>query len=385
VTDFGTELRRRREAAGWSQPRLARAVFVTQSFVSKVETGAEVASPEFARASDAALGAGGRLVALVPGRTRAASSDEVEPWELVDLLTASRISAETVRRMRASVDTYTARYPQSDARELFPVVQKQLRRVHESLRHPLSLEAHHEAVRLVAALSGLAGNLALDLHRSEVADQFFAAARLAGDHARDDDIVVWALATGSLAPYYAEDVRRALGMLDRAAALAARASSARRRAWVRALHARAAAAVGEGDVARRALDEARDALDKAGEARPSDFFDEPRLVGLEGATSLLLRDVEQAERLLAASLRARAIGDRKGRALIMCDLASCRLLDGDIAGAGAYLEQALTPDPSVTVTPLLARARAVTADMMAADPRAAREWSDRLARLAATA
>lgn len=65
---FGAELRRLRTEAGWSLAALAEAVHYSKSHLSKVETGRKSPSADLARACDTALGAEGRLAALVRGR-----------------------------------------------------------------------------------------------------------------------------------------------------------------------------------------------------------------------------------------------------------------------------------------------------------------------------
>ncbi|GAA1996875.1 helix-turn-helix transcriptional regulator [Catenulispora subtropica] len=63
---FGTELRRRRVAAGLSLAAFARLVHYSKSHLSKVETGAKAPSPDLARRCDSALDCGGELAGLVP-------------------------------------------------------------------------------------------------------------------------------------------------------------------------------------------------------------------------------------------------------------------------------------------------------------------------------
>ncbi|MFG3005900.1 helix-turn-helix domain-containing protein [Streptomyces calvus] len=65
---FGVALRRTREAAGRSLGDLARSINYSKSHVSKVERGQKNPSPDFARACDRALDAGGALSAMVPAR-----------------------------------------------------------------------------------------------------------------------------------------------------------------------------------------------------------------------------------------------------------------------------------------------------------------------------
>ncbi|MGX9889326.1 nSTAND1 domain-containing NTPase [Streptomyces sp. NPDC002276] len=64
---FGSELRRRRKAAGLSLKALAEAVFSDKGFISRVENGHRRPDELFARRCDERLGAGGELLALAVG------------------------------------------------------------------------------------------------------------------------------------------------------------------------------------------------------------------------------------------------------------------------------------------------------------------------------
>ncbi|MFI1508153.1 helix-turn-helix domain-containing protein [Streptomyces sp. NPDC020597] len=62
---FGEELRKRRLGAGWSLTALAAVVHYSKAQLSKVERGIKAPSRDLARLCDAALQAGGSLIALV--------------------------------------------------------------------------------------------------------------------------------------------------------------------------------------------------------------------------------------------------------------------------------------------------------------------------------
>ncbi|GLU46527.1 helix-turn-helix domain-containing protein [Nocardiopsis ansamitocini] len=79
TSSFGTELRRQRVAAGLSLSGLAEATHYSKSHLSKVETGRKAPSGPLARACDTALGAGGRLTALVETSGRRAAPSSPEP------------------------------------------------------------------------------------------------------------------------------------------------------------------------------------------------------------------------------------------------------------------------------------------------------------------
>ncbi|MGH3937875.1 MAG: helix-turn-helix domain-containing protein [Pseudonocardiaceae bacterium] len=82
---FGTELRRRRVAAGLSLGALAKRVHYSKGHLSKVESGQKPASTELARLCDAELGADGKLIDLLPaarsGSDGAAPSDVSDPHD----------------------------------------------------------------------------------------------------------------------------------------------------------------------------------------------------------------------------------------------------------------------------------------------------------------
>ncbi|MDF3141985.1 MULTISPECIES: helix-turn-helix transcriptional regulator [unclassified Streptomyces] len=67
---FGAELRRLRMAAGLTLAQFAASVHYSKGQISKIETGQQRATPEFARLCDVALDTGGTLEALAPTRAR---------------------------------------------------------------------------------------------------------------------------------------------------------------------------------------------------------------------------------------------------------------------------------------------------------------------------
>jgi len=80
--DFGEQLRCRRIAAGLSLRELSARVHYSRGYLSKVETRQAPASVELARLCDAALRAGGALIALAQPRVRVQADGELagEAW-----------------------------------------------------------------------------------------------------------------------------------------------------------------------------------------------------------------------------------------------------------------------------------------------------------------
>lgn len=62
IARFGALLRELRKQQGWSQAHLGHVVGISNSAISKYETGEKVPPPDIARLLDDALGAGGRLL-----------------------------------------------------------------------------------------------------------------------------------------------------------------------------------------------------------------------------------------------------------------------------------------------------------------------------------
>lgn len=362
---FGQALRRLRMQTGYSQSSLAARIHFSQSMLSKVETGMEPGSYDFAKACDVALNAGGLLVALaVPPVPAQVADDEFEAWEIADALTRSSISTQALDMMERTVIGYVARYPSTPPDVLMVPVRQQLRRLRQTLSQPQTVQVRRRVVRLVGVLCGVAGNLWLDVGRENHAMTFFELGGLAGDEAGDDDLTAWVLATHSIAPFFAGRPGEAVELLDEASGLAHRASSPRRRAWVEALRARAHGAAGHRVVSLSCLDTAREVM--AAVTDPpygTDFFDAPRLDGIAGSTFLLLRDTEPAGELLSQALDYRCATDAKGRALLMLDLAACRIVAAEPEEACRLASQALNLAHGAVVRPIITRALTVRGDM----------------------
>jgi tetratricopeptide (TPR) repeat protein len=313
-------------------------------------------------ATDAELGFAPASRAAEQERLRPADASGVEPWELTDMLTCSAISPAALDHMERATNDYAAAYPWTPPDTLLPKVSGQLQRLQGALTRPQPLRERRRAVVLLGVLAGLSGNLWLDLGRASTSARYFDVGELAAEEADAPDLAAWLLANRSIGPFFAGDYLEAADLLARAEELAAVHSSARRRAWVAALHARAEAAAGRSEECRRALDRAYVALaDSTEPPGGADFFDAPRLDGLAGTTHLALGDTEQAAPLLRAALARRAVGDTKGRALVTLDLAECLAVDSEPKEAARLAMSALRSATGARVGPIVARARGVRA------------------------
>jgi transcriptional regulator with XRE-family HTH domain/tetratricopeptide (TPR) repeat protein len=287
-----------------------------------------------------------------------------DPWELVDALTHSSIAPPTLAEMERTVLGYAHRYGSTPPAELYPLVSRQMTRMKDAISRPQPLAVRRQSVALLGVLSGVGGQLALDLHRPDRAEGMFSVGRLAATEAEDDDLAAWVAATQSIGPYFAQRYATAADLLAGADRLASRSSSLRRRAWIAAMHARALAAAGSRDQALTALTRAHHSIQDATDpAHGTDFFDAPRLDGITGSVYLLLRDPRAAEEFIRRSLAHRSPADAKGRALLTLDLAAARVLETEHDEAAHLIGSALDIAADAMVRPIIDRAHAVRRHM----------------------
>lgn len=317
-----------------------------------------------------------------PALHRTATTDDLHPWELVDSLTRGTVSKTALEQAERVAVDYAHRYPSASPPELLPDVSRLMRRMNDVLNHPQPIRARQQAVSTLGLLSGLSGNLWLDLGNTSRADSFFDAAELAAWEAADCDLSVWILATRSVAAYFDEDYTTANRHLDRAGAMTER-SSQRRCAWVAALHARASAARQHPREAQSALDRAYQSLANISDPPAgTDFFDRVRLDAIAGTVHLQLSDTDHALPLLASAVTERPLSDAKGRTLASLDLAHCHTADAEPEEAARLAGQALETARGSIVRPILIKARGLHHELSQwSDVRAVREFNTQLTAL----
>jgi hypothetical protein len=311
--------------------------------------------------------------------------DTVEPWELADALTRSMISITTLDHMERAVLSYAVRYPSTTPAALLPAVSGQTRRLREVLANPQQLRVRQRSVMLLGVLCGLTGNLWLDLGKDDRAAEFFDVGELASQEAQNADLTAWVLATRSLGPFFAGQFVHAADLLARAEAAAGTGSGTRRRAWVEALRARAAAATGDRRTALAALEHAYRLMDTVTEPpQGTEFFDPPRLDGMAGAVYRLLRDTNRATPLLVQALDRRPSTDAKGRALVLLDLADCHVVTAEPEEGARIAMEALDVADGALVRPILTRAHALRSGLGRAGTKAVADFDARLREITAT-
>ncbi len=362
---FGAQLRARRTACGYSLDALGRRVNFTGAVLGKWEKGQSLPDQDTAATLDRLLGNDGILNAAWRYATahRVARDRELQPWHLMDAITRSDISIDTLDMMGRAVLAAAARYPSTPPDLLLPVVSEHIQRLRDALAATGSARTLRRAVQLTGVCAAIAGNLYNDLGDHARAADYFQVGRRAGEEAEDPALTAWVLTTESIGPLHARRPHDAAALADRAVDLVAGAGNPRREAWVLAMAARAHAALDEAAPAIDALDRSRAALADAGEATGMDFFDVPRLEGIAGTVHLHLGDTGPSARYLAAGIAHRNPRDAKGRALLTFDLAECALRGGDPEQAAEIAHRALDTAAGQYVRPIVDRAVSLHADL----------------------
>lgn len=287
----------------------------------------------------------------------ATSIEPVEPWELVDALTHSSIGGEALSELERAVLEYATRYPAYGPAMMQSPVARLTRRLKDALAQPQSLSERRRCITLLGILAGVSGNLSMDLAQQDRAAAMFDVGRAAGREVDDNDLAAWVTANESIGKFFAGHYADAVDQLEYAVELSDHGSSHRRRSWIVSMQARALAAAGQPDDARRALDRSRTLMEEAIDPPGgTDFFDGPRLDGFSGTCMLLLRDTGAATELLSRALHDRSPRDLKGRALVTLDLAECRVIDSEPDEASTLAIAALDLTDGTVVRPIVERA-----------------------------
>jgi len=286
-----------------------------------------------------------------------------EPWSVAEVIGRFSMPLSLVERMERLAFVQVARYPHTAPPEMWPVVRRELKRVRQALDRRQAVSVQLRLTKVAGVLAGVAGNLSVDVGRRETALEYFDLSRLAGRESDDADLTAWAVALESIDSFFNSHVEHAVELLEQAAALSHRGSSARRRAWIAALHARAYAVKRDSVNACTALDRAMNLIRDADVPSGSDFFDQERLNGMAGTTYLYLGDTDRALKLIDSALDRRSPADSKGRALLALDKAACWVRADQPENAFEAIHAALDLTHDQFVRPISTRAREVIAEM----------------------
>jgi transcriptional regulator with XRE-family HTH domain len=377
---FPRRLRELREGAGLSLRALAAAALSSKSHVHEFETGAAVPTRETLALLDRALDAGGELEAMVVSLEQRQEDPTLvatltlngqagvatvapEPWSLVEMIARPSMPLSMVERMERLALAQIERYPHTPPQRMWPIVMRELARVREALHQRQALSVQLRLTRVAGMLAGVAGHLSTDVGRHSAAIEYLDLSQLAGRESGDPDLTAWAMALESIDWFFNREVEYAVALLDKAAALGAQRSSARRQAWISAMRAQAYASKRDAANAQAALERAMVLMQNADPPTASDFFDQDRLGGIAGTTHLLLGHTDRAQELIHESLVRRSASDAKGRARLMLDSAACWVQADERECAYGAINTALDLAEGQFVRPIAVRIREVIREM----------------------
>lgn len=246
---FAAELRRHRAEAGLSLGGLAGAAHVNRGYVGHVEHGQRWPSRTVVGALDAAVGAGGALLAAwtaaeavpaAPLATGPGDTAELEAVELARRVAASDLGGETLARLEAAVDDLATAYPVTTPDELLGQVRAHLSYVRRLTDARATLDDRRRLLVVGGWLSLLAATVYIDLAQERPARGWLTTAAALAQQTGHDEIHAWRYETEAWQVLTDGDYRRALELSQAAQHIAPRGSSAaiqataqEGRAWAR--------------------------------------------------------------------------------------------------------------------------------------------------------
>jgi tetratricopeptide (TPR) repeat protein len=368
--NFGTELRRLRQAAGHTLRTFAPLVHLTYAHLSKVETGDRRPTQDLARLADQVLNAGGSLVALAAQEraVRVRTEDEGKGVEEVhrrsllnaaaslavgvaglagidiDPTTRRRLDMNDVTRIRAAVDRlWTADHGGGGA-DLWDLA---VSRAH-SVSLLLDLHDYNEqtgqALLTVAGQAYMAaGWLATDAERHDVARSCYNEALNLGEQATNAAITTHALANLALRSLLLSRPQEALRYVDAAGRALPSDAPVRQAALLHMRRARALAQMGEATEAGQELTVSRRMLDRESSPPPERlaFFTPAEVDANAAACASDLGQTQRAPTLLTQAINDYAPRFTRNRALYLVRLAGARTATGAPDGAAEATDEAL--------------------------------------------
>mgnify|MGYP001359434402 CR=1 FL=1 len=319
---FAAEPARRRFDAGRSLGQLADAAHVNRSYLYRVETGDRWPTEPVVRQLDPALRADGALIRLwesaeVERRESAANARtlarSVRDSRAIDALLDEVPPGEAVTAAEATVADLAVDYLAQPPGPMLRAAFEARRAVVRELRRATARGQRRDLIRAAGYLSGLLTYAALDLGHSDAAREHAATAQRCAGCAGDRELAAWVRGTQSLIARFDKDYRTALELARDGLRIAGAGTS---RPRLLAGVAQSAANLGDRAEARRALNEAEDAIDHAGtDAFPGLFtFSRTKLHDYAGSALMWLP--ERSDLLRAAPQRRggdTAVAERRSR------------------------------------------------------------------------
>lgn len=364
---FGAALRFWRERRGLSQAALASQLFVSASYVAKVETARRVWAVELTELCDRVLDAEGDLRRLdeqmrttlsesTMSMPRARSAHEPSKGDLQfpafdelrclidEGVGSTSIGKSGLDQWQEIVETHAAatrhRPPLILAHELADDL-LELRRL-LSLSQPASIVT--EITRLTAQMAGMMSLTLLKVNDQHGSRMWARTALRAADESGDRRTGSWVRAQQAYTAYYAGDLTGAI-RLARTARVIAGTAACVGSALAAALEARALGIQGLRTEMQAALHDAEttlDGLSAAETVRSALGYDEAQLRFHEGNAYTHLGDSTKAWDAQRRALEVYPVEDYLDRSLVYLDRAACLVCDGELEAAAEIAVAGIT-------------------------------------------
>jgi transcriptional regulator with XRE-family HTH domain len=205
-----------------------------------------------------------------------------------------------------------------------------------------SIEARLRLASVAGELAQVAGEILFDVKENIQAEHYYNTALEAARVAQDRSMQAMILGRKSFIPIYDHNAQRALPFLEEAHALASIHTSNYTRAWLFAVEAEAQANTFNEKGCLKALEQAEYHLEHAQPGETTNpRFSQPTLLGYKGVCHLKLKQPQIAQHYLEESLTTMSIQRIRHRAIVLIDMATTYLQQGEIDEACRYAAQAL--------------------------------------------
>jgi transcriptional regulator with XRE-family HTH domain len=289
-----------------------------------------------------------RQAAVVAGAVAVTKPLELldrQPWEQLSiaLQRTAAVDPAMVDRLEETTGEFYRTEEQMPARELLGGVLQHLARLVHHLQGSPPGPYRRRLTRSAGETAALAGWLSFELGDGPATRGYYDAALDAAKETDDRALCAWVLGMMSFRPSAVGDQRTALALVRDAQRAGGRSTTSTTRAWLAGLEAEAHAGMGDARATRAALARAEAAFGRTQpDADPSwiGFFDQSRLDGMKVA-SLMRIEPAAAQAVSRQALASLQPSMTKKRSIILADLASAHVHQGEVAEACRLAGQAL--------------------------------------------
>jgi tetratricopeptide (TPR) repeat protein len=258
------------------------------------------------------------------------------------------VDVPTVAYLREQViDLFKQNEAVASSTSLLPRAVQQLEQVTLLREHAPLGRVRQELCRVEAQAATLLGRLVWDVSSQQdhaSAARYYDQALAAASNVKDGWVEALPRTFQRFNPVYTanQDRRKGLQLAERAIACAGDGSSHVVAGWSSAFAAEAHALLGEERNAKLMLDRADSHLSRVAADDPMfGIFAREQLGGFVGACHLHLRDPRRAQLALQESARRLGVGKEKHKSVILGDISTALVLQGDPEQASAVLHQAI--------------------------------------------